>query len=290
MFRNAVLAGTSLLLAATALSAQPTRSACLASIPDSALRRVAVFISNDSQDSAPALVKPADLLTEITAERVRKILGAKSGDLPMAEPTLNRRALSGKVRATIHRDGSFSAALPAVAAGEDTASGARLLYQALLEAISEGEQVFWPDTAEGDSASFRISYWAPNPRRDGSPRNSAIRFASAVFTMGLPWEEDVSVISMPRPNYPSDGRAGSVQGFLQLGFVVDENGVLDPSSVHDIWPPNIPPPMGLLKEYYRQFVDAAKAATLQAKFKPAIVAGCPVKQRVQLPFDFQMRH
>jgi hypothetical protein len=290
MFRTAVLAGASLFLASAAARAQATGSACLATLPDSALRRVAVFISNDSQDSAPALVKPADLLTDIIAERVRKILGAKPGELPMGEPTLSWHAPPGELRVTIHRDGSFSGAMAPAPTRTDTASGTRLLYQALLEASNEGERVFWPDTATGDSAGFRIVFWSPVPRRDGSPASAPVRFASAAFTMGLPWEEPVSVISMPKPNYPSDSRAGGVQGYLVLRFVVDENGVLDPATLYDEWPRELPPPTGLLKQYYREFVDAAKGAALKGKYRPALAGGCPMKQRVRLPFEFQLAH
>lgn len=259
-------------------------------IPDSALRRVAVFITNDSQNSAPALVKSADLLTDVMSERIRKILGAKPGELPMGEPTLSRLILSGGLLVTVHRDGTFSPAQKPDSSTNDTTGGSRLLYQALVEASNDGERVFWPEAAEGDSATFRIVYYAPNPARDGTPSKAPIRFAAAVFTMGLPWEDPPSVISMPRPSYPSDSRAGGVEGYLLLRFVVDENGVADPATLHDAWPPNLAPPTGLLKGYYQQFVNAARTAALKAKFKPAIVAGCPIRRLVQLPFDLQIAH
>jgi hypothetical protein len=58
--------------------------------------------------------------------------------------------------------------------------------------------------------------------------------------------------------------------------------------VRDLWPPNVRRPTGRDLDAYTAFVAAARAAVVGARYRPAVVAGCPVRQVVELPVDWTM--
>jgi hypothetical protein len=263
---------------------------CVDSLPDKDLRRVAVYIASDADDSVPVLAKPVDLLLELVAGKIRTALGAVPGQLPMGEPAVTRRNIRGRVQIVLHNNGVF-AVRPTPDSSIDSAQtrGLALIRQAIKDLSAEGERVFWPEGLEGDSAVFRIFFDAPTPLKDGSPGEVDERFASVVFSLALPWGEPVSVKKLSRPSYPEIPREGYSEGYLVLQFVVDENGNLDRSTIRDLWPANRERPVGPLAEYYRLFVYAAKSSVMNSQYRPANISGCPVPQTVQQPFDFRLK-
>ena len=273
-------------------SPPPAWRQCVDSIPDRDLARVAAYLASDADRTAPSVAKASDLLLEIVAQKIRALLGAAPGQLPMGEPTITRRTSGGSVEITLRRDGQFSRRIaPDSLPDSSRSAGARLIARAVDAVISEGERVFWPEKGVGDSATFKVFFVAPWPRRDGTPVEPSVRFASVVFSLALPWIEPPSVKKLSKPVYPQNSLRGFSEGFVIMEFTVDEHGRVDRSTIRDLWPPDQPTLMGALADYYRAFVNAAKSSIAETEYNPASAAGCLFPQQVKQPFDFKFnRH
>lgn len=263
---------------------------CYEAVRPADLRRVAGFISSDAQDSARAFLKPVQLLLDIVGERLRTSLGAKPGELPIGEPAYTKDNLHGSIHVTLFRDGKMSAALVPDTAFPDSAQGAgtQRIAKILRAAWDEGERVFWPEKAKHDSATFKIFFWAPPPKKDGSAGEADARFAVAAFSIALPWLEHATVDDLPTPVYPDSPRSHNVQGTVTMSFAVDTTGYALISTMHDVLPRGAPIPVGEMADYYRDFVRAAAVALTKARFHPATLAGCRYPERVLLPFEFKL--
>jgi hypothetical protein len=235
-------------------------------------------------------VKPAELLLEILGERLRASLGAKPGDLPVGEPAYTKDNLWGKIRVTLFRDGRMGAVVEPDTSFTDSShvSGTAAIAKILRAAWDEGERVFWPEKAKGDSASIRLFFWAPLPKKDGTPDKADARFAVAAFSIALPWAEHATADDLPKPVYPDYPRTHNVQGTITMSFVVDTTGYALLSTLHDVLPPGAPVPVGEMADYYHDFVRAVAEAMPRGKFHAASIAGCKYPQRVSLPFDFKL--
>jgi TonB family protein len=78
------------------------------------------------------------------------------------------------------------------------------------------------------------------------------------------------------PRYPEALRAGGVEGTAVLRFVVDTAGRVEPRSVH------------VVRADHPLFAESARAALAAARFRPAEVAGRPVRQLVEQAFAFTL--
>jgi len=287
------LLGVGCLATAATAQSRPLSNGTLRECYDAALpndlRRVAGFISSDAADSAPAFVKPAELLLEIVGERVRASLGAKPGDLPIGEPMYTKDNVHGAIRVTLFRDGRMTAVVErdSLFANAPT-DGLERVAKILRGAWDEGERVFWPEQEKGDSVKFRMGFWAAPPNRDGSPDTTHHRFAVAVFSIALPWIEHATVDDLPKPVYPDTPRSHNIQGTITMSFVVDTTGYALISTMHDVLPPGAPVPVGDMADYYREFVRAVAEAMPKGRFHAAMMAGCKFPQRVNLPFEFKL--
>jgi protein TonB len=86
--------------------------------------------------------------------------------------------------------------------------------------------------------------------------------------------------------YPRYSETHRVSGTLLVQFVVDTSGRADMSTFHDLWPSNKPRLTGELGDYYAQFVAAVRDYAEKAKFTPARVGACKLRQMVQMPIEF----
>jgi TonB family protein len=91
----------------------------------------------------------------------------------------------------------------------------------------------------------------------------------------------VERVAAPRPGtrpprYPEALRAGGVEGSAVLRFVVDTMGRVEAGSVH------------VVRADHPLFAEAARAALAAARFRPAEVAGRPVRQLVEQAFAFTL--
>ena len=125
---------------------------------------------------------------------------------------------------------------------------------------------------------------APRPVVAASRALQSVRSrisATRADTMPLYRETDVDTpvapLSMQPPHYPDSLRAAKVEGVVLLQFVVDTLGRLEPGTVRVLMSTNA------------LFSRSATAALDDARFKPAIRKGRPVRQTVQQPFQFALR-
>jgi protein TonB len=78
------------------------------------------------------------------------------------------------------------------------------------------------------------------------------------------------------PRYPDALRKANVEGEVLAQFVVNEAGVADTST------------FTVLKSTHGLFTEAVRSALGTLRFHPALVGGRPVKQLVQMPFQFNL--
>ena len=78
----------------------------------------------------------------------------------------------------------------------------------------------------------------------------------------------------PAPRYPDMLRAAHVEGIVLVQFVVDTAGHADMDTFK------------VLKSDHDMFTNAVKASLPNMRFYPALVGGRPVKQLLQMPFEF----
>ena len=76
------------------------------------------------------------------------------------------------------------------------------------------------------------------------------------------------------PHYPEGERDARHQGEVNAEFVVDENGVMVPGTLR------------ILSYASEAFARAVFEFLGRARFTPATIGGCPVKELVMQPFQF----
>jgi TonB family protein len=76
-------------------------------------------------------------------------------------------------------------------------------------------------------------------------------------------------------SYPADLQKSGVTGIVQVQFVVDKNGKVEPSSIK------------VVSSTVPQLADAAKKVVEEIKFRPGQVKGQAVKSMVLLPIVYK---
>lgn len=113
---------------------------------------------------------------------------------------------------------------------------------------------------------------APPPPPPPPPGASRQREESPIF---LAWEEPPEPIKRVQPDYPQMAVKAGVEGRVILNIVVDERGDVLEATVVTASPPGI-------------FEDAAIAAMMQWKFKPAKQRDLAIKVRLAYPIVFSL--
>jgi hypothetical protein len=152
-----------------------------------------------------------------------------------------------------------------------------------------GPWFLWPDSTL-DSLVFDLKLRVPLVDHEGPAVFVVpVRNGVPVFTVLRPWGESAHVIRPPHVWYPQGLDRSGVEGSLVVQFVVDTNGRADPATVRDLWPSDRPRLTGELGAYYDRFLGTVKSALEDARFQPANVGGCPIRQIVKMPFTFHVR-
>jgi hypothetical protein len=310
MPRRALLAAVACALSATSAGGQATVAgrdkdearaveACLGAIPADALTRVPVYLLAAVRDSATGAILPgADILTDVVARRVRAMLGAAPTVLPMGEPVVGWRDVHRDVVVTVSRDGDFSWRAsddqPTPRPGESTSGStsspaAELVMRALAAAHASGERLPWPAGADADRMEFSLGLVHGQPTREGAIVPPRLRVSIPVFSLAVPWSSPVSVTRPPRIGYPDELARMGISGTIVLEYVVGTDGRADTETLHDVWRSSEPYPRGEMGHAYRGFIATVKRALPAARFEPARVGGCVVRQLVQQPFVFGLR-
>lgn len=276
-------------------TAHDSAPSCLMSIPDSALRRVGVFVQAELIDSAAhqPILPGIDLLTQEVASRVRALLGAGPDSVPNGEPAVTWRGLDARLLVVVHRNGQMTSKVStpefpsSIPDNMADSAAAHLLARALAALYAEeGYFVAWPAGFRADSVAFHLAVHRPSVDIRGVVTPVRARQGFPLFYVGVPTEESVTVKQGPVVKYPAGFPAKGVTGELVMLFVIDTTGRVDMSTVKDYWPPGRPRLTGKMAEYYEGFQQAIVRALPDTRYEPARIGGCKVRQLVQQPYGF----
>jgi outer membrane biosynthesis protein TonB len=282
------------------------------SLPPAAYTRVPVFVHAEVVDAADSAARPAvDALAAEVARRTRARVWPTAAAAAAAESAgatgagrLDPRLAGARVggAAAAARGGPARRALawaaptadpgldPALA-GADTAAAA-LLAQALGDARGAGAGV--PDAAvRGDSLPFELRLAHPEVRGRTRVWGSVpARGASGVFSLAVPWRDHAQITdSHIDLRYPAAAQRRGRQGALLLEFVVGADGRVEDATVRASAPPAsalAPGVPAVGPEDPDGFAAAARRAVVGARWLPAFVGGCPVRERIALPLAFTL--
>lgn len=267
---------------------------CVESLPDSAFTRVPVFAAITMFDSVDRPVPPvAENMLQSVVDRLDTMLGAKSGTLPHGDPGIRWDSIGRGLRVTWHRDGQLGWRIEDDIDSVDPSptKTARLFASALDSATAAGETFMpWPESYHGDSVQLMVYFRRPWIDDAGKVKPIDERVAVPMFTVATPREKTVILQRRPHsPHYPEELLHSGIEGKVTLQFVVDTTGRADSLTFRDLWPRGEPRLEGEQAAYYAQLVAAAKRTVKEARFLPAEVGGCKVRQVVQQPFTWLIR-
>lgn len=268
---------------------------CLASIPDSAMRRVEVVLEAELTDSTDGPILPElDLFAQSVADEARALLGASHDSVPAGEPTVTWQGLGASLSVVVRRDGHITTTVPTFDLPADVVpvmagtAAAELLERAVAAVDSAGGFVMWPDGFAPDSVAFRLVVRYPLVTADRTVLPFRVRRAFPLMTIRMPVGESVVTTRQAKVRYPTGSWQNGVSGTVLLVFWVDTTGRADTMVVKDLWPPNRPRLTGSPAAYYERFRQAAISALPDMRFKPARLGGCKVRQLVEVPFEFRL--
>ena len=113
-------------------------------------------------------------------------------------------------------------------------------------------------------------------RHDGVPAIDTIVSTSDTY-LSTQVDEPVTAVLIPAPRYPAALRAAAIEGEVLAQYVVDTTGRVEPGS----WK--------VLRATHDGFREAAREAVDAGRFKPARIAGRPVRQLVQQTIRFTIQ-
>ena len=264
---------------------------CFYKIPKTEFKRVGVFLEATSNDSASAAILPAaDLFAQTVAYRVRTLVGKSETVLADADSAIAWWTVGGEVVVVLRPDGRFTWRVPEWSANGDTMSRSSLalLRRAITDVASSGEWITWPDGNKHDSLTFGLSLVAPRVTKDHKVIPVKARQPVAVFTLMVPWEKSVEMLKSPDAWYPNKARNDGAIGMVRLAFLVDKSGRAKPETIKEVFLPGEQRPRGDMADYYNKFLSAVTRSLPSARFSPAVVGGCVMKQMVQQTFEFKL--
>jgi hypothetical protein len=266
---------------------------CVASLPDSAFARTAVYLTMAVRNPIPQPI-PSMIANVMQAvvDRADSALGSSPPYLPNGEPRVTWHDLGDMLLLTWHRNGqlTWSILTDSGAPPRDTASIGHVVARSLAATIATGEVFLaWPRDATNDSVQFDVRFQRSRVKPDRTLEPVEAVFAIPILGVRSPWETPVTVLKQAHPVYPSQLQREGVRATVRIEFVVDTTGRADTATIRDAWPPWRPRLTGRLGKYYDEFFDAAARSIANARFAPATVAGCKVRQMVVQPFSWEIR-
>lgn len=281
-----------LALADTGAAAPTPPRACGA---DSMYTRVPVYLRVTVENRADTVAATElVLLAESVAARIRAAVGGPRGDTlfyvrqsdPTAAPVWLGGVESVGLRVVAHRDGTLRWS----SIRDSTSPAAAVLGRALADAKAADDAFIPPVRFRSDSLPFVLSYARPHTIVGGPVSLSGATLPSlAVFTLRAGVEKlAVMVPGTARVEYPESALRGRLENFVRLRFVVDTNGRADPSTIRDVPSQDRMRLADSVDAQYDRFVHAAAESVARARYQPAEIAGCRVRQLVELPFTFTL--
>lgn len=271
---------------------QPTpQTPCLKTIPTSDLRRVPVYLQATTDSAVRAVLPFADLFAQSVALRIRELLSSDQSKLPEADSAVLWSATWGEMIITAHRNAPPSVQMPEWSREADTIprSALSLLRRAVGDVVANGESVIVPEPLTGDSVSFRLSFVRPIVTLAGKVIPINARQPIPVFTIRVAWEKPVAVTKEPSIDYPRVSPFQSYRANVRVVYAVDTLGRADMRVFQDVWPRELKRPTGPTLRAYEAIITAIKEGLPSARFSPASIGGCIVKQRIEQTFEFKIR-
>ena len=284
----------------TGAAPRPDLTVCGA---DSLYTRVPVYVHVTVATRADTVAAPSlALIAQSVATRVRAELGAAVDSVPRLDslvaaagsaarrdttiPKWWARIDSAGIRVVARRDGSLRWT-PLRAPASPIAD---LLDRGLTDAQRAGETFIPAEVFTADSLVFTLDYAQPFDVVGGRVRPRAYGAATLVaFTLKTAVEKQAATVPGTfEPRYPKAAREEGANAFVRMSFVVDTTGRAIPSTIHDVWPNDRPRNAGRLGAFYEQFAVAATTAVVRARFSAAEIAGCKVRQWVEMPMTFTL--
>lgn len=116
----------------------------------------------------------------------------------------------------------------------------------------------------------------PGGRKDGIVSSETPLSTSDTYLVSEV-DDPVTTVLIPAPRYPAALRAAAIDGEILAQYVVDTTGRIQPGS----WK--------VLRASHDGFREAAREAVEAGRFKPARIAGRPVRQLVQQSIRFTIQ-
>ena len=261
--------------------------ACLDTLSDANLTRVTVSQRAILMETNPAVLAQAALISQRIAATARAALGGVGDALPAANALgVWRQAIEHlPLVIALHRDGPFSWHRDR---GDGSAT-AKLVafYERVLRSIpADSLWIVWPDGYAPDSVAMRLDVLSDNPF-ENAPSMRATLFP--VFTADGLARTSAAVDVRVDPAYPQDATADSITGRVSMQVVIGTDGKADSSTIHIVEPSPAQLATSPMAHFYREFIDASRAVVMRETFRPAKIAGCVIRQVVNLSFDYLPR-
>jgi hypothetical protein len=238
-------------------------------------------------NTPPAFMVQAELLAKEVDVQLRTILGGSESAVPDGDSSITSNSVPAELVVIARSDGRMTWREHSYSG--DT-SATRLLSAALDSARHRGEALMiWPEGYAADSIDFRLSL-LPDGFRAARGFDSTYkgRMAFGAFALRVPkYAPALPVKGSGDIVYPHNNEFRHVTGQVIARFVVDTAGRAEMSTFHDVWPADKPRLDGPLGRYYDDFVNALRDYATKAKFTPARVGSCTVRQWVEMPVYFQ---
>jgi hypothetical protein len=260
---------------------------CLTSVQTSNMARELVSLDARMAPRTDASITlEADLIAKDVAAELRTMLGGSDSLVPDAAAHVKWYSIPAELIVTARPDGRMTWR-GASRSGDTSASS--LLATALDSARRHGGALMiWPDGNVADSLVVRLSLLSAafhEAQSFDSLYRKRLKFKA--FAMSFPTEAPaLPIYGRRKPTYPQSNQMHRVSGTILAQFVVDTSGRAVMSSFRDLWPPDKPRLTGDLAHYYDEFLASIREFEAGAKFSPARVGACKIRQIVQAPFEF----
>ncbi|HEU4996304.1 MAG TPA: hypothetical protein VFT29_15915 [Gemmatimonadaceae bacterium] len=264
--------------------------ACVARLPREAFIRAPVFLAAETDSANRPILRGGAMLALVAGDRIRKAFGWTGGEkeLPVGDSIQDWRHTHSGFLITTSPSGRFAWRRLTDAADTVLTAADRALEHALLALADEGQRLSWPNDARSDSLSFKLTFTRSLVRKDLRIVPPEAYYPVPVFSLMTPWEQPAEMVAPPRISYPLAPRRDFREGTFIIEYVVDTTGAVDINSVRDRWPANKPRLTGERGKYYADFVQAVRNGLRHARFRPELVGGCAVRQRVVQSFNFAL--
>ncbi len=263
---------------------------CLATLAPQSMHREPVFLDATMPPHTDSVFNlQADLIAQDVAAEMRRALGARGEDAPIADGKLSWYSVPAQIVVTATRAGEMRWRARGII---DDSSATSLLAHAFDSVRARGTMLMiWPDDNTADSVLFRLTLVAqPADSKDVIYPHSLARVKFTAFFISVPDETPPRPADgQPPPKYPEYNERERVAGDLLMRIVIDSAGRVEPASIHDVWPSDRPRLAGDLGRYYDAFVASVTAWDKNVKFTPARVGVCPVRAAALQPMRFVTR-